>query len=368
MDEAVRGIPIDANEKDPQDQTLLVVRDKEATPEQLQSTSGGVVATQEDEVRRLHDELKNEIQGTRLQEARTAFTEELGQFRDPQQQRTQFASLVLPLTLTDAERIALAGQIFDNKTAILGRGGLLEKVFSDPDGDLKAQKARLARILLPLKVLQDERQTLERDIAQAKSIDKLLADDGPFEAPFKKALGQTPDTQKDDYAGKRAAIAHLLVNIGRSPKDVPSWYERVEAVVGFRTFAWAATQQAATFRAMTAQVDLATRGDLHNFVTQHQAVLSVLRNLDEQYRQREIELAQYQGEQAQLDTLVKERRTERDQYVKDLEKARENLQEALAKQHKEENMLTTWREQLSERQQANETLLRKIRDLEKMGQ
>ncbi len=366
MDEAVRGIPIDQQEKDLSELTPLVVLYKESTPAQLQPTGAATVATQEDEVRLVHDELKKQIEDTRAEDARTAIAGELKQLPNPFRQRVQFAALVLPITKTPPERVALAGRIFNTTTPVLGKGGLLEQFFSGPDMDLKAQKARLAQALLPLTRTAGERQTVAKTIADAKKIDDLMADDGPFETAFKAPLGQPAG--KDNYSGKRAAIAHLLVNLGRDPQELGKWYSRVVAVVGFRAFARAANDQAKAFRDMAAQVQLATAGDLNNFLMQHRAVMTVLHDLDERYRLRSTELAQHQAQQQQLDTLVKERQGERDQYEKDLAKARENLKEALARQNQEATMLATWQNQIKERQQANEALLRKIHDLEKLGQ
>jgi hypothetical protein len=358
FDENVQGLPLDKAEKDPNDLTPLVVLYKESTPEQLRGTAGGDVATQEDEVRRVHDQLKNEIEATPTDPA-SEFAADL-QARNPFEQQLKFASLVLPLTLADAKdpelnRTELAGKIFNTPTPILGANGQLQNFFRK-DGNLKAQKARLARVLLPLEDLGDQRDALALRIAKAKTMDELMGDDGPFEAAFKKAR-----------KSGRPGIAHLLVNLGRTNAALPEWEKRVAAVIGSQAFANEANHQAQAFKDMTARVNLATQGDLSNFVTHHRAVIEVLRTLDEKYKQRQVEFAQNQDSEARLTSLLNDRRTERDQYYKTLRDARLELQKKLNTQQQEETWLLTWEENVEQQQRANEALLQKIHNLEQMG-
>lgn len=353
FDEAEQGLPLNPTEADARDLTPLVTLYKESTVEQLRGTAGGDVATQLDELQRVEKELTSKIEQAPTDPAAEFAPDLKGQ--SPFEERLKFASLVLPLAATDAEWTALAGQIFNTQTPVLGANGLLQSFFRK-DGNLKVQKTRLARVLLPVESLGDQRDALARQIATAKSIDELMGESGPFQAAFKKAR-----------SGGRAGIAHLLVNIGRRDVALPEWYKRVVAVIGFRGFANEANRQAQSFRDMTTRVRLATEGDLHNFVMRHGAVMEVLRALDSEYKQQEGHLAQHRDSEARLTTLLNDRRAERDQYYKDLRAARLTLQQTLDKQQQEEQWLLTWQQNVEESQRANEALVQKIRNLEQMG-
>ncbi|HZU36285.1 MAG TPA: hypothetical protein VFA18_10270, partial [Gemmataceae bacterium] len=337
FEEVIDGLPVDPAQADPNEGTVLVTRYKESTPQQLQGT-GSAVATQEEEVNRVKEELKKEIQDTTQTSALEQFTTEIQAVPNKFNQRVRLASIVLPLAKTDAERINWAGQVFDPAVSVTGKGSVLAKVIHT---DLAAQKARLAQALLPLALTGDQREALALQIAKADKIDDLLGAEGPVEVTFKKALKQEYPgvNEKDNYAGKRTAIAHLLVNLGRSDSALPNWYKRVVAVVGYKAFADAANAQADAFRGMAARVRLATQGDLNNFLTRHQAVLEVLRTLNDQIKQRNAELAQHQEQEARYAGLVKDRAAERDKYQKTLEQARADLKVALQKQKDEEQAL-----------------------------
>ena len=110
------GLPLDDEERDPLDGQKRVVQIGEHIL-QAASEGGGVpgVATQQAELKRVHDQLLGEIQGKDGEEAK----------------RKQLAAVLIPLAVTGPERDALAQQIATAKwDDLMGPEGPFERAFN----------------------------------------------------------------------------------------------------------------------------------------------------------------------------------------------------------------------------------------------
>ena len=296
FDRATRGIPVDAEERDPVEGKKLVEEWAKILPDLF----GGVdaVATQEDEVKKVRDQLQRDIQ-------------------------------------------AATGE--------------------------KAKRSKLAALLVPLASTGAERDDLARSIKEAK-MDYLLGAEGPFQKAFARALAENNAAGKPRNPDeKRAAIAHLLFNLGQ--KDAAAreaWDKRLLVVIGVKAYADEGSRQAQALRGMTQRVRRFMADDLTAFQTQHQTRVHELRVLDLRLADAQAVLTDFTEQKERHQGLVNDRERERTKLKGQLDDARARAGQALREQAALEQRLFDAQLKVQDGQKENERLEGEIRRLEQV--
>ncbi len=296
QDFLLQGLPVDDKQQDADGQALTKLLGSHMSADLFSGVQGPQVKTQIDEVRRRHDELRQEIE----------------QAADPAAKRQKLEEILIPLAHSAAERAQWRSQIRAAKEQDLGGDGPF-----------------------------------------------LKSPDGTLEVAFRAALQGKPGDSGQELATdpRRDAIAHILFNVCREPKD----FQRALVVVGLDAYAHEVNAQANLVAEMVPDVETDIANDRVDFATRdasllHEIALDAgrLQAAKESLVKEELQLQQYEG-------LVTARKNDVAEVQKQIDQAKQATAVALKIQGNLENALMKAQAAVGRTQKENVRLERAIR-------
>jgi hypothetical protein len=344
----INGLPLDAQETDTEGRPL-VERVGEETQRKLFAQAGGqLVATQEDEVKRVQSQVDSFINGAGA----------------PGQQLGQLARVLMPFAETNVQREGLFALFFwlgsvDNQKVLTAQvtkaateaalkfrqappPGRPKPTFADLFNDqLNAQGAEPVGPLGPAFVkafVGGAQKTADQALTEA--IEELRAElQGQLSALFAEALrGQRRSASKGrglDPSERRRATARLLFNLldavpeqQAAPQgqpqglaDVPKG-RRFLTVVGLREAVQAVDAQAQALAQVRDELAAERTRDMGLFAKAHEALLADVRLRAHQVADHAADLRRKNEQLNAQDVLVKQRQSEVDSYKAELDASR----------------------------------------------
>lgn len=193
-------------------------------------------------------------------------------------------------------------------------------------------------------------------------------------AQFEEAAlpAATKASASADSAGEKARkIAHLLYHIDgwryadpKSAADRKAWHERVATIVGLPAYVYAAEAQATEYAEAAQRLVAVITEEQSTFEAEYQAQLQRVLFLYGQWLALDSQLKAQQAITAENVRLMNERKTERDNLRQELEQAKENAKQALAKLAQTQQDLFTILRQVRDAQEALLVLEEQLRTLE----
>ncbi|MGE3805381.1 MAG: hypothetical protein AB7K24_11970 [Gemmataceae bacterium] len=299
------GLPIDDQVIDPFLNDRTVDRMSDAMLQKMFATVGGQpVTTQQEEVSKLREQLRGELNGL-----------------DDQARRARLRDIFLALAVTSKDRYAIRERFEDNAVTT---------------ADLM------------------------------KDFDSLFADLGKPEIVVEASVNQQPSAAKaSDIAkrllpkDKREAITHLLFALSSNP-------DRVQVVVGIKSLVAELEMQADALHVLTQQQEYALMGDRVDFEIQYNRLLAEIANLANATEDRIYVRGNHERLKAQHDDLLAKRVALVKEVEGKLEITRQDLKKLLAAQAEEERVLFEAHRVLGGIRTENERLEKYIRRLEKV--
>lgn len=185
------------------------------------------------------------------------------------------------------------------------------------------------------------------------------------------AAGSRTDVNGNPAGEKARRIAHLLYHIDgwryASPQlaaDRKAWHERVAAVVGMPAYIRAAEAEATEYAEASQRLVAAITEEQSAFEAEYQAQLQRILFLYNQWLALDAQLKTQTAITAENERLMNERKTERDNLLTELAKARADAKVALEKLKKTQGDLFAIQKDLRDAQEALLMLEKELRRLE----
>jgi hypothetical protein len=224
------------------------------------------------------------------------------------------------------------------------------------EGDARRQKVK--ELALAQARNGDERDKVFKDFANKNNSTDQLKDD--FLALFDKAAAEEEGAQKQDVAGKRRAIAHLLYNLSPDTEK----HQRLAIVIGLRSFADEAERQSAQLRQMAQRTRLLSIDDRTAFEGAYLRHRDRIVQLAHEVLRKQDDLKNKEEQSKRTEAEIKKREGEIDKLNEVVTIALAKTQEALERQAAIEKELFGLHDELGTMNDANQKLEREIRILE----
>lgn len=226
----------------------------------------------------------------------------------------------------------------------------------------------LARSVSPQVVAQDQPPVLDRTTL----IDQLKAGNKVTDEDFERVFSTVRSIS--DPGDKRRAVAEVLFSLvepvalaggeqGERLADLPA-YKRFVVVVGLKAAVQAVDAVAAAQARMTAEADEILYANRAKFTAEHNQMVSIIRDLEDQHRRAAAALEAQRNQTAAQEQIVKERERQVNDLKARLDAARKATKDELAKQTKVQDAVLAAQRSLRDANGKNQDLLKEIQSLE----
>lgn len=307
-DLVLEGLPLDESVRDPFDNLPVVYKLSDNTLQKIfQPVGGQPVRTQTEEVKRIHDLLRAQIDAQGNDDAK----------------RKKLEGLLPPLGRTVGERVVLRQRILDKKVPVNELLADFEAVFEE--------------VLQP-EVTYDGEEAAKKPTAKYPAVARLLPKD------------------------KRASITHLLFNIDISEPA----HQRLQAIIGLKAYCDEAYRQAALLKPIRVQLNRMISDNRIHFELEHRSLMNDLYDLAENIEDRNAYLENQKLLNQEHEQLIKKRQDEIEDVKTRLNASRDSITKALEAQAEEEKILFESQRVLGSIVAENERLEQRIRALERV--